>query len=164
MQQAREQYSLVAASREPTQWTTATRFGVLAVLQYDLPAGRTAGIDQALELDAGQNILQLPIIQFGDAGRVEVTEAGGQDDRPDRKLVVRLLHVVVDGAPVAGCHALQAFGARPAADAAFGLDQGFLLGQGQVHFAEVVVALLQWDGVDAAPDAFRWPRHGRCVP
>ena len=40
----------------PTQWMMPTAFGVLAVLQQDLAAGRARGVVHVLELEAGEHV------------------------------------------------------------------------------------------------------------
>ncbi len=76
--------------------------GRLAVLEQHLPAGRTAGIDETLEFECGEHVGQFAVVQLGDAGWVEILEAGRQDDRAHLQVEVLVGHVVVDGAAFTG--------------------------------------------------------------
>ena len=76
---------------------------------------------------------------------------------------VAVLHVVIDGVPLAGRHAFQALGANAALQAALGFGQRFLFGQGQVHLAEVVVPLFERDDVIGTRSASRRPALPICA-
>ncbi len=101
MQQTREHQRLVFLSREPTQWMMPIAFGLLAVAQDDVAAGRTGGIDQALDLQGGVDVRVGAVAVVRDAVGVEGLEAGGHDDGADLDLLDLSCLREVDGLALA---------------------------------------------------------------
>ena len=47
---------------------------------YQIPAGRSAGIDQAFEFQAGDNVWKFPVSEFGQGRRVVDVHSGGYNN------------------------------------------------------------------------------------
>ena len=69
----------------------ADGFGMLAVAQDHLAAGRAGGVDEALDLERGIHVGEGAVAVLGHALGVEGLEAGGDDDRADLDLLELLL-------------------------------------------------------------------------
>ena len=86
MQQTREQYSggSCRGCRCSGGWRPPS--GALAVLADDLAAGRPGGVVHALELEAGDHVVEAPVAVPGFLAGVEELEAGRDDDGADLDL------------------------------------------------------------------------------
>src|SRR3990170_4625181 len=72
--------------------------GWLAVLEQHLASSRAAGVDQALELHAGDDILTATEAELGRQDRIEVLKTCCQDDRTHSQVNPLVLHIMVNRA------------------------------------------------------------------
>jgi len=98
--------------------------------QQYLAAGGTAGVGEALELEAGDDVGRLAVGILGKLGRVPHLKAGGDDDSPHVQFQYLVLLVKVDRAGLAH-HIADPAGVRdlavgavvlPEADAGVGIN------------------------------------------
>ena len=108
---------------------------------HDVPLERPGGRQHPLELDAGDHVRIPPPAELALAARVELLEAGGQNDRADLQFDRPLAHEVIDRVLLAGFDTLLTLGAQGAVQAPLRLGEGLLLRQPHLHFVEAAHSL-----------------------
>ena len=103
----------------------ATARGSWPFFSSDAAAGGARRREHALELQAGDDVVELAVAVLGHAPGVEEVVARRHEDLAHRQLEHLVLHGVVDGVGLAGLHALIAIDAHAAVKAALRLSRAW---------------------------------------